>query len=161
MSSKIVLVGKAAAGKDFFRKRMMDKGFNFGVSCTTRLKRIKDNEKEGVDYYFKSDKDFDKLIKDDMFVEFQSFNGWGYGITRDEFEKCDVMIMNAEALNLLPEDYATRCFVIYLDIPLETRIARITERNDENDDIMRRVNDDEKQFLNFSQFDCKITNPNF
>ena len=161
MSSKIVLVGKAAAGKDFFRKRMMDKGFNFGVSCTTRLKRIRDNEKEGVDYYFKSEKDFTKLINEDEFVEFQSFNGWRYGITKDEFEKSDVMIMNAEAINLLPKEYATRCFVIYLDIPLETRINRITKRNDENDDVMRRVNDDEKQFLNFSQFDCKITNPNF
>ena len=50
--SKIVLVGKAAAGKDFFRKRMMDKGFKFGVSCTTRPIRIRANEKEGQDYYF-------------------------------------------------------------------------------------------------------------
>ena len=50
--SKIVLVGKAAAGKDFFRKRMMDKGFRFGVSCTTRPIRIRANEKEGQDYYF-------------------------------------------------------------------------------------------------------------
>ena len=50
MSSKIVLVGKAAAGKDFFRKRMMDKGFNFGVSCTTRLKRIKDKLEKWIKY---------------------------------------------------------------------------------------------------------------
>lgn len=161
MSAKIILVGKAAAGKDFFRKRMMDKGFKFGVSCTTRLRRIKDNEQEGVDYFFKSDADFDKLIELNEFVEFQSFNGWRYGITKNEFEECDVIIMNAEAVSLLPEAYATRCFVIYLDIPLETRIARITERNDPNDDIMRRVNDDERQFLNFSQYDCKITNPDF
>jgi len=71
------------------------------------------------------------------------------------------MIMNAEAVKLLPSEYAKRCFIIYLDIPLETRITRITERNDKNDDIMRRVNDDEKQYLNFSQFDCKITNSDF
>lgn len=159
--SKIVLVGKAAAGKDFFRKRMERKGFKFGVSCTTRPKRIKANEQEGVDYYFKTDAEFDKLIEEGKFVEFQSFNGWRYGITQDEFEKCDVMIMNAEAIKLLPKRYSTRCFVVYLDIPLETRIARITERNDANDDIMRRVNDDERQYLNFSQYDCKITNSDF
>ncbi len=161
MSSKIVLVGKAAAGKDFFRKRMMDKGFKFGVSCTTRLRRIKDNEIDGKDYHFKSDKEFDKLIEEGKFVEFQSFNGWRYGITKDEFEKSDVMIMNAEAVKLLPSEYAKRCFIIYLDIPMETRIERITLRNDKNDDVMRRVRDDERQYLDFSQFDCRITNPNF
>jgi len=161
MSSKIILIGKAAAGKDFFRKRMMDKGFNFGVSCTTRPKRVKADEKEGVDYYFKTDDEFEELIKADKFVEYQSFNGWRYGITHDEFEKCDVMIMNAEAVKLLPSQYSTRCFVVYLDIPLDVRIERITERNDVNDDIMRRVNDDERQYLNFSEYDCKITNPDF
>lgn len=161
MSSKIVLVGKAAAGKDFFRKRMMDKGFRFGVSCTTRLKRIKDNEIDGKDYHFKSDAEFDSLIEADEFVEYQSFNGWRYGITKDEFNSSDVMIMNAEAVKLLPSEYAKRCFIIYLDIPLETRITRITERNDKNDNVMRRVQDDEKQYSNFAQFDCRITNPNF
>jgi guanylate kinase len=161
MSSKIVLVGKAASGKDFFRKRMMDKGFTFGVSCTTRLKRIKDNEVDGKDYHFKSDAEFDTLIEAGEFVEYQSFNGWRYGITKDEFDNSDVMIMNAEAVKLLPSEYAKRCFIIYLDIPLETRIARITERNDIHDNVMRRVNDDEKQYLNFSQFDCKITNSDF
>ena len=64
MSSKIVLVGKAASGKDFFRKRMMDKGFTFGVSCTTRLKRIKDNEVDGKDYHFKSDAEFDTKLEE-------------------------------------------------------------------------------------------------
>ena len=159
--SKIVLVGKAAAGKDFFRKRMMDKGFKFGVSCTTRPIRIRANEKEGQDYYFKTEEEFNNLIEKDEFVEFQSFNGWKYGITKDEFEACDVMILNAEAVNLLKPEYSTRCFVVYLDIPLEVRLKRITERNDKNDNIMRRVSDDEEQFRNFSQYDCKITNPDF
>ena len=69
--------------------------------------------------------------------------------------------MNAEAVKLLPSEYAKRCFIIYLDIPMETRIERITLRNDKNDDVMRRVRDDERQYLDFSQFDCRITNPNF
>ena len=39
MDSKIVIVGKAASGKDYFRKILADKGFKSGVSHTTRPPR--------------------------------------------------------------------------------------------------------------------------
>ncbi len=41
---KIILVGKAAAGKDYFKNRLLGKGFKCGVSHTTRQPRK--NEKE-------------------------------------------------------------------------------------------------------------------
>ncbi len=50
--SKLVLVGKAAAGKDYLRTRYENRGFVFGVSYTTRPPRKRANEKEGIDYYF-------------------------------------------------------------------------------------------------------------
>jgi len=109
--SKIVLVGKAAAGKDYLRSRYEDKGFKFGVSYTTRPPRKKANEQEGVDYYFVSEYEFIEMIGQDKFVEYQKFNGWFYGITKEEFERCDIMILNAEAVDLLSEEYRSRCFV--------------------------------------------------
>ena len=36
---KIILVGKAAAGKDYFRARLANKGFRGGISHTTRKPR--------------------------------------------------------------------------------------------------------------------------
>ena len=44
---KLILVGKAAAGKDFLKNRLVAKNFKPGISCTTRLPRH--NEKDGVD----------------------------------------------------------------------------------------------------------------
>ena len=95
------------------------------------------------------------------FVEYQKFNGWYYGITKEEFERCDVMILNAEAVDLLTEEYRDRCFVTYIDIPIEVRRSRIVERNDPDDNFERRIQADEDQFRNFSDFDCRITNHNF
>ena len=54
---KIVLIGKAAAGKDFMRKRMIDRGFTFGISCTTR--RPRKGEVDGKDYYFLTREEFE------------------------------------------------------------------------------------------------------
>lgn len=158
MSGKIALVGAGASGKDFLRKKFQTRGFKFGVSCTTRP--IRDEETEGVDYYYKTEKEFQDLIDSDQLVEWQEFNNWNYGITADEFEACDIMILNAEAVDLLPKKYRDRLFVIYVDIDREIRLQRLKDRKD-FDNPERRIAEDDKQFRNFSNFDCKITNEDF
>jgi len=47
---RTVLVGKAASGKDHFRKVLENKGFKYAVSYTTRPPRT--GEVEGKDYFF-------------------------------------------------------------------------------------------------------------
>jgi guanylate kinase len=159
MNGKIALVGAATSGKDYLRKRFMKRGFVYGVSCTTRLPRP--GEVHGEDYYYLTTEEFDSKIERGEFVEWQDFNGWKYGLTKDEFERCDVMILNAEAVNLLVDEYRERLFVIYLDIPEETRRARLNQRNDKDDTIERRIQADNEQFGNFINYDCIINNENF
>ena len=159
MNGKIAIVGAAATGKDYLRKRMMDRGMVYGVSCTTRLPR--EGEVHGKDYYYLTPEEFESKIERGEFVEWQDFNGWKYGLTKDEFERCDVMILNAEAVTLLNAEYRNRSFVIYLDIAEETRRERLGVRADKNDATDRRITADNEQFRNFFDFDCKITNENF
>lgn len=159
MNGKIAIVGAAATGKDYLRKRMMDRGMVYGVSCTTRLPR--EGEVHGKDYYYLTPEEFESKIERGEFVEWQDFNGWKYGLTKDEFERCDVMILNAEAVTLLNSEYRNRLFVIYLDIAEETRRERLGVRADKNDATDRRITADNEQFRNFFDFDCKITNENF
>lgn len=161
MHSKIVLIGKAAAGKDYLRKRFIERNFKYGVSCTTRPPRIKDGEVHGKDYFFISEEEFLSLIESGEMIEYQQFNGWYYGLTRDEFENCDVMILNREAVDMLPEDIRQRCFVIYLDINQEIRLARILQRNDPDDPASRRTQADEEQYKNFNNYDLRVTNHDF
>lgn len=159
MKSKIALVGPATSGKDYLRKRFMDRGFVYGVSCTTRLPRP--GETHGEDYYYLTHEEFDSKVERGEFVEWQDFNGWKYGLTQDEFERCDVMILNAEAVNLLADEYRQRLFIMYLNIPEETRRSRLYQRNDKDDTIERRIEADNAQFGNFTNYDCIITNENF
>jgi guanylate kinase len=159
MKGKIAIVGAAASGKDYLRKRMEIKNLTFGVSCTTRPSRT--GESEGKDYYFTTDAEFDALVSTDQLVEFQNFNGWRYGITKDEFEKCDVLILNADAVTLLTPYYRNRIFVVYLEITESVRRERLDSRGDKDDLIERRIAADQEQFGNFLNFDCKITNEDF
>lgn len=159
MRSKIALVGPATSGKDYLRKRFMDRGFIYGVSCTTRMPRP--GEVHGKDYYYLTHEEFDAKVERGEFVEWQNFNGWKYGLTKDEFERCDIMILNAEAVNLLSSSYRQRLFIIYLNIPEHVRRARLYQRNDKDDTIERRIKADYDQFVNFTDYDCIITNDNF
>jgi len=161
MQSKIAIVGPGAAGKDHLRQKFQDRGFVFGISCTTRPARP--GEVHGKDYYYLTDEEFNAGIENGLFAEWQEFNNWKYGLMKPEFERCDVMILNAEAVELLEPEYRERLFVIYMDIDREVRLKRLLSRKDykDADDPYRRIREDDKQFRNFSNFDCKITNKDF
>ena len=75
--SRIILCGKAASGKDHLRKILEGRGFNYGVSYTTRLPR--EGEIDGKDYFFITDEEASKMIESNMFYEYVYFNGWLYG----------------------------------------------------------------------------------
>jgi guanylate kinase len=156
---KLILVGKAAAGKDFLKNRLAKKGFVSGVSHTTRPPR--ENEVNHKDYHFVDKQEFEDMISCGDFVEYMEFNGWYYGQTKKDFDLADVMIMSKDGLDVLPKEYRDQCMVIYLDPPRISRVERLEYRNDRNDSIVRRMNTDDDQFKNFRDFDLRVKNEDF
>lgn len=156
---KLILVGKAAAGKDFLKTRLSSRGFKAGVSHTTRPPR--DTEVDGKDYHFVTEDQFKEMIVGAEFIEYMEFNGWYYGQTETDFNNADIMIMSKDGLDMLPQQYRDQCVVLYLDIDRMTRIERLNYRNDVNDSIMRRMNTDDEQFAGFKDYDIKIKNADF
>lgn len=156
---KLILVGKAAAGKDHLKTRLSKGGFVSGVSHTTRPPR--DKETHGEDYHFVTENKFKEMVVNGDFIEYMEFNGWYYGQTKTDFDKADVMIMSKDGLDMLPKKYREQCMVIYLDPPRLTRVERLEHRNDMNDSIMRRMNTDDEQFKNFKDYDIRVRNDDF
>ena len=79
MESKIIIIGKAASGKDFLQKQLVLKGWIPLRLFTTRPIRPTEN---GDEYHFMSDEEFDSIRHKLMSV--QTFNGWKYGFDIDE-----------------------------------------------------------------------------
>ena len=156
---KLILVGKAASGKDYLKHKLKSKKFKIGVSHTTRPPR--ENEKDGVDYNFVSEYEFTEMIGQEKFIEYMEFNGWYYGQTEADFNGADVMIMSKDGLDMLPDQYRDQCLVMYLDVDRMTRIERLNYRNDMNDTIMRRMNTDDEQFKEFKDYEIRVTNADF
>lgn len=156
MNGKIIIVGPGGSGKDFLRKKMVGRGFEYGVSFTSRPPR--EGENEGIDYYYRDEYFFES--KTDIFLELQEFNGWKYGISKVEFSIKNLFILSPSGLKSLPKSFRDGAFVIYLNPPVDIRKKRLAERNDA-DNVERRLIADEKDFFKFSDYDIMITNEDF
>jgi guanylate kinase len=160
MKSRIILCGKAASGKDHLRKVFEGRGFKYGISYTTRPRR--EGEIDGRDYYFLDESEFNDLIEKGFFYEHISFNGWQYGTSKDQwYNEDDVFIMTPKGISRIhPADRKTS-FIIFLDMPLDVRKQRLINRNMPGDSMDRRIEADEKDFELFTDYDIRITDPNF
>ena len=87
MGKMIVLVGESGSGKTTIQKELGKLGTKKVVTCTTRPMRV--GEKDGEDYIFLSDKEFQKMIDDNGFVEHAEYRGWKYGTPRKSCGKED------------------------------------------------------------------------
>lgn len=163
-SEKIIIVGKSGSGKDWLLRQLRNEGLKSSVKVTTRPKR--QNEEEGVNYYFKNNVEFNNLIKERKFIVAQEFLSsknelWKYGILMEDFENSQVFIMTPEEIKQIDEEKRKNCFIVYLDIDRKTRECRILKRNDNNDSVIRRLEADDIDFQNFKDYDLKITDPQF
>lgn len=165
---KLIILGQSGSGKDFLLRKLVEKGLKPCLKWTTRPSRK--FEQQGITYNFVNDSEFTQFINEDKFIAYQKFNvtpenketeTWYYGVTKEEFENSQVLIMTpGEFENITPEQ-RKKCFVVYLDIDRIIRESRLFKREDKNDSIRRRLDADEQDFKDFNDYDLKVRDPEF
>ena len=160
MESKIIIIGKAASGKDFLQKQLVLKGWKPLRQYTTRPKRPTE---VGDEYHFVSEEEFDSIRHKLMSV--QIFNGWKYGFDIDEALESDVMIFSPANFSdiVLGMEKDAKCLeiiidsnIVYIDIDENTRRERLSKRyigGSEDDSLERRLKADTKDFEFFDSID--------
>ena len=86
----LVISSPSGAGKGTLVDKLLDRdpSFCFSVSVTTRERRK--NEVEDVHYHFISEAEYDKLLRDDAFLEHATVHGHRYGTLKKEvYERLD------------------------------------------------------------------------
>ena len=155
---RLIIVGKGGSGKDHLKNLLVDSGIRYSVSHTTRPAR--NGESDGTDYHFVTDEKFYEMANAGDFLEHVSFNGWHYGTSKKEFEISQLLIMTPSGLPKLGDDLRSESFVLYIDIEEDVRRKRLSTRRDA-DDVERRLAADKNDFENFSDYEARLTNPDF
>jgi guanylate kinase len=79
----VIISGPTGTGKTTICKKLVEKNdeFFYSISCTTRKKR--ENEIDGKDYYFITKEEFEKMIKEDKFLEYAKIYNEYYGTPKE------------------------------------------------------------------------------
>lgn len=158
MRNRIIILGKAASGKDFLQKQLVDNGWIPLKQYTTRPKRPNET---GDEYHFVHDNEFDDISHN--LISVQNFIGWKYGYDIVEALASDVMIFSPVNYFDLNTSLDKRCkelqdksTILYLDIDEPTRRERLSVRykgGKEDDSLERRLQADKKDFEFFDEYD--------
>ena len=82
----LIISGPSGAGKGTVVSKLKEKsGYSLSISATTRKPR--QNEIDGVHYFFKSKEEFEKMIEDKKLLEYADFCGNYYGTPTDFVNK--------------------------------------------------------------------------
>lgn len=156
--------GKTTLVKDLLHKA--DLNLSFSVSATTRNKRT--GEVDGKDYFFKSKKEFSKLIKNDLLLEYEEvYKDIFYGTLKEEVYKLlkiqnvifDIDVVGGIKLKKFFKDDALSVFVKPPSIDI-LRQRLVSRDSDSLKSIQSRVLKAELEILREPEFDLTLTNDN-
>jgi guanylate kinase len=142
----IVIVGKSASGKSTVANALSD-DFKYTKAVTATTRPMRDGEVDGVDYYFLTNEQFNKKLKNGEFLEWAEYRGWRYGTPKSEIDKSNnmVFVLNPNGLKSFKELEIPHVS-FYLNVESGLRILRQLDRGDDKQEIERRYFADEKDF---------------
>lgn len=160
----IIISGPSGSGKGTVVNELIkDDKYSLSVSCTTRTPRK--GEVEGINYYFKSREEFDKMVDNNEFLEYATFCENSYGTPKKYVEK---MLEQGYNVILEIETYGALqvkqiyddAVLIFLAPPNITELKnRLIGRDTEDIDVIQmRLNKALKELDVMKQYDYVVIN---
>jgi guanylate kinase len=163
----LILSSPSGAGKTTLTKKIQQKYQNFkiSVSCTTRSPR--DNEVDGVDYHFVSDKKFKDLIKTNSFYEYAKIFEHYYGTLKSSVDqilkKNDILFdIDWQGTKQLSKFKNLNLVKVYLTTENKNELKkRLISRNQNSlSEVEKRFNSFDEDIKHWNDYDYVIINKN-
>ena len=172
MNKLLVISGPSGVGKGTIVKHLQDmyqennKKLYLSISCTTRSPR--EGEKDGVNYYFISEKEFKTRIKNNDFLEYNLYGtGKYYGTPKSTVLKYlnngyDVILeIDINGYKQIKANYPDSVGVFIMPPDIKELYNRLKNRNTETEDVIKvRLQTAKKEIKERNIYDRIIVNEN-
>ena len=140
----IIFTGPSGVGKGTIVKQVFQdlKNIEFSISCTTRA--IRPGEVDGVNYFFKTREQFEKMIAADALLEWAEFVGNYYGTPKDfvfnTLEAGNDVFLEIEVQGALQvmEKFPEAVSIFLVPPSLEELESRLRTRATETEEILQK-----------------------
>ena len=161
----IVISAPSGTGKTTVVKKLLEQNANLVASVSFTTRKIRENEKEGLDYFFVGEKTFENMIRNNDFLEYATVFGNFYGTERESvsqnLEKGINVILEIDwqgaqqIKSRMPE-----CVMIFLIPPSrEVLLSRLKNRGTDSDqEIQYRFNQAVLDLEQSNMFDHVLVN---
>lgn len=163
----IIFTAPSGAGKTTIVRHILSQFTNVAFSVSACTREPRNNEQNGVDYYFLTVEEFKNKIDKGDFLEWETFyGGQFYGTLRSEVDRLWMLRKHVlfdidvkGALNL-KKIFGDRALTIFVKPPNETvLIERLRNRGTENEESLKRRLDRVKLELTYEKkFDIQLLN---
>lgn len=155
----------SGSGKTTIVKEVLNSfpNFVFSISATTRKKRP--NEKDGVDYFFITEKEFLERIEKNEFVEWEKFYDYYYGTLKSQIDdnikngRHTVFEVDVKGAISIKKYYPEAVLIFIAPPSIEELKQRLIKRNTETEeDLKKRIERAEMELSFKDKFDYVVSN---
>jgi guanylate kinase len=163
----VVLSSPSGGGKTTICKALASRYPIFKISVSASTRKPRKNEVNGVDYYFLSEEEFFRRVKEQEFLEYENVHGYLYGTLKTEIKKLlekgssvlfDIDVKGALKIKkIFPE-----AILFFIRPPsLEELEKRLLKRQtDTREEILKRLQRLPEEYAMADQFDYDVINDN-
>ena len=161
----LVISGPTAAGKGTIVKEILKKRDDIvaSISVTTRYQR--ENEIDGVDYFFKTQKEFDELIETNKLLEHAVVHGNSYGTPIAFVEKSInegkvvILEIDVQGASQVRQNFENAVYIFMLPPKKSDIEARLRHRNTESEEMIQtRLRNAEVELAQIRYYDYFLIN---
>lgn len=162
-----ILSGPSGVGKGTVRKRLFEQktDLKYSISMTTR--NMRPGEKDGIDYFYKTNDEFEYLISKNELLEYAKYVNNYYGTPKEYVvntlnEGYDVFLeIEVQGALQVKKNFPNGVFIFLFPPSLEELKNRIVNRGTESNDlVMNRLKQATKEIELMDAYDYVVVNDN-
>lgn len=166
MNNLIVISAPSGCGKTTLVKKLIQELGKLVVSISYTTRALRDGELDGIHYFFITKNKFDKLIKNNEFVEYAKVFDNMYGTSKQELQKSllnndTILEIDWQGFHQVKKHFSNIISIFILPTNMIELKDRLIKRGDDSDVISRRMLGAKEEISHANEYDYQVINDDF